>query len=156
MGVAGSGKTTIGRLLSNQLGWPFYDGDDFHPVANREKMAKGEPLTDKDRAPWLAALARLVVELDHAGRSAVVACSALKKSYRDTLEKNIADLRFVYLKGSYDLFHERLLARQEHFMKAKLLGSQFEILEEPADAVIIDARQEPDRIAARIRQVLNL
>ena len=85
MGVAGSGKTTTGSLLANKLKWPFYDGDDFHPAANREKMSKGEPLTDKDRAPWLEALAHLIAQLDQADQSAVVACSALKRSYRKVL-----------------------------------------------------------------------
>jgi gluconokinase len=100
--VAGSGKTTIGGLLARNLGWPFYDGDDFHPGANIKKMTKGEPLTDNERAPWLAALAHLIKELDQSDRSAVIACSALKQSYREILIDNAGSVQFVYLKANYN------------------------------------------------------
>ena len=96
MGVSGAGKTTVGRLLAHQLGWPFFDADDFHPQANRDKMHRGEPLTDADRSPWLDALHDLLAGLAREHRDAVVACSALKQSYRDRLEAGLPDLRFVY------------------------------------------------------------
>jgi gluconokinase len=156
MGVSGSGKSTIGRQLADELGWPFYDGDDFHPPANIEKMAHSIPLTDQDRAVWLAALAKLMRELAQAGRPGVIACSALKQSYRDTLQHGLADVRFVYLKGSYELILARLQAREGHYMKPEMLESQFEALEEPRQTWVIDVAQTPQAIVRQIRQELNL
>lgn len=156
IGVAGSGKTTIGRLLAADLGWPFFDGDDFHPRANIDKMRRGIPLTDADRNPWLDALNRLIRDIAGEGRNAVVACSALKRAYRDRLREGAADVRFVYLRGDALLIQRRLEARPDHFMKAGMLASQLGALEEPADALIVDAAEEPNAIVARIRRAFGL
>lgn len=152
MGVAGSGKTTVGQLLAQELGWPFYDGDDFHPPANVAKMQAGTPLTDADRADWLEALHRLITQRDGAGKSAIIACSALKQSYWQVL----GDVRIVYLKGDYERFRQRLQSRPGHFFKADLLPSQFATLEEPGDAITVDAEQEPASIVQAIRKTLKM
>ena len=151
MGVAGSGKTTIGRRLAERLGWPFYDGDDFHPPANIEKMSHGIPLNDDDRSNWLSALAALIREQLANGRSAVVACSALKQHYRDQLRIN-DQVRFVYLKGSYQVIWQRLQARSGHYMKAALLASQFATLEEPSDALTVSIEQPEEQVVEQIWQ----
>ena len=156
MGVSGSGKTTIGRLLAGELGWIFYDGDDFHPEANIEKMKRGIALSDNDREPWLAALQQLILNLIRNNQSAIIACSALKKSYRDILVKDKENVVFVYLKGNYDLIHKRLLERKGHFFDKKLLESQFETLEEPEGVLTIDTAQEPIVIVNKIRRELEL
>jgi len=152
MGVSGSGKTTIGRLLAERLGWPFYDGDDFHSPANIEKMRQGIPLTDEDRQSWLTALANLIRKQISTRQSAVIACSALKKQYRDKLMVDSETVRFVYLKGSYDLIWSRLENRPGHFMKAELLASQFNDLEEPVDALTADINLPPEQIVDLIIQ----
>lgn len=139
MGVSGSGKTAVGERVAEVLGIEFLDADAFHSEANRLKMASGAPLEDADRAPWLAALAAAIDERLSSGRSAVLACSALKQRYRDALNRSPAQVQFVYLKGSFALFHERLATRVGHYMKADMLESQFAALEEPTDAVVIDA-----------------
>jgi gluconokinase len=132
MGVSGSGKTTIGRMLAQDLGWPSYDGDDFHSPKNVAKMAAGAPLNDEDRAPWLETLAAFIRDKTQAGENGVLACSVLKKSYRDVLRKyDRKHIRFVYLKGSYEVILERMKRRGEHFMKPEMLKSQFATLEEP-------------------------
>ena len=154
MGVAGSGKTTIGQLLAADLGWPFYDGDDFHPPENINKMRNGWPLTDEDRRAWLAALRRLIDGLLHEHASAIIACSALKQAYRERLQGKDIDIRFVYLKGSYELIHQRLQARQGHFMQADLLASQYEALEEPGEALTVDIAAAPTAIIACIKKAL--
>jgi gluconokinase len=156
MGVSGSGKTTIGRLLAQGLGWPFYDGDDFHPPANVDKMRKGIPLTDDDRDAWLVTLRHHIDTLVHDHRSAVLACSALKQAYRDRLSGGQPEVHFVYLKGDYELIRQRLLARRGHFMPASLLKSQFQTLEEPADAPAIDIAQTPEAAVEQIRRVLGV
>ncbi len=156
MGVSGSGKTTIGLLLAQRLGWAFYDGDDFHPPANVEKMRSGVPLTDSDRESWLATLQQLIDDLLKNGRSAVLACSALKQSYRTRLQRHPEDVRFVYLKGDYALLHQRLTTRHEHFMPAGLLASQFATLEEPQEGLIIDIAQSPEAIINAITATLRL
>jgi gluconokinase len=155
MGVAGCGKTSVGKLLSESLGWRYFDADDFHPPANINKMANGIPLNDADRQPWLESLQRLITDNLDNHQSAVVACSALKQSYRNML---LVDERvlLVYLKGSYDLIAERLSARGEHYMNPDLLDSQFEALEEPLDALHVDIASSPDRIVETIREKLGV
>lgn len=155
MGVAGSGKTTVGRLLAGRLGWPFFDADDFHPPANVEKMSRGVPLTDADRAGWLAALADLLRRQTAEGGSVVLACSALKQRYRDRLRIETASVQFVYLKGSLALLQARLAARRDHFMKADMLASQFAALEEPRDALTVDVAASPDQIVDYLQQALS-
>lgn len=145
MGTTGSGKTTIGTLLAKRLGWKFADADDFHPPANVEKMKHGIPLNDSDRMPWLAALHNQILAWNAAHENAILACSALKQSYRDELRSG-ADVKFVYLKGDFELFSKRVLARKGHFAKQDLLASQFADLEEPADAITIDARKSPGKM----------
>ncbi len=131
MGVAGSGKSTIGRALADDIGADFLEGDKFHPAANIAKMSRGEPLTDEDRWPWLDRLADELARARSDGRSAVLASSALKRVYRDRLRRGAPDLRLVYLKGDKSVIGERLRARKNHFMPAGLLDSQFAALEEP-------------------------
>ncbi|HOA24902.1 MAG TPA: gluconokinase [Aggregatilineales bacterium] len=156
MGVSGSGKTTIGQMLAEQVGWPFYDGDSFHPPENIAKMRRGEPLTDADRDGWLAALSELAARLSETGQPALIACSALKHAYRERLREAGDDVRFVYLKGSYELIRTRLESRREHFFQPALLDSQFEALEEPSDAPTVDIQQPPEAIIQQIRQALGI
>jgi gluconokinase len=155
MGVSGSGKTTIGRLLAHQLGWRFVDADDYHPAANRAKISHGIPLTDEDRKVWLSALAGLIHGFLDRGQPAVLACSALKQSYLDQLNFDPDRIDFVYLKGSKNLIQRRLHRRSGHFMKADLLASQFEILEEPEEAIVMDIRMRPARIVDTILMALK-
>jgi gluconokinase len=155
MGTTASGKTTIGSLLAKRLGWEFVDADDFHPPANVEKMRHGIPLTDADREPWLKALHDKIVEWIAEDRNAVLACSALKQSYREELRAG-PEVKFVYLKGSYELFSQRVLARKGHFAKQDLLASQFATLEEPTDAITVDAAPSPKQIVSEVRRQLGL
>jgi gluconokinase len=155
MGPAGSGKTTVGELLAAQLGWEFVDGDSFHSPANIEKMAHGIPLDDNDRAPWLNAIRNAMLQWDAQRRNVVLACSALKRSYREQLQINSA-VKLVYLKGSYELLRQRLHSRHGHYATEQLLASQFADLEEPADAIIIDVSRPPEEIVAEIRKQLTL
>lgn len=154
MGVAGSGKTTIGRLLAERLACPFYDGDDFHPPANVAKMAAGTPLTDEDRAGWLEALAEVIRDGLARGESGVVACSALKERYREVLRVDAANMRFIYLRGSYEVIMQRMQSRQ-HFMKPSMLQSQFAALEEPAGVPWIDITLAPDEIVRSILEQIG-
>jgi gluconokinase len=156
MGVSGSGKTTIGRLLAQDLGWRFLEGDDYHPRNNVRKMQQGIPLEDKDRWPWLDALRELISEIVEREESAVIACSALKKAYRDRLRGNAVQVRFVYLRGSCDLIEQRVRERQGHFFQANLLRSQFEILEESEDIWHVDISHNPEVIVAAVREVVGL
>ena len=154
MGVSGCGKTTVGQALASQINCPFYDGDDFHPPENVAKMSHGIPLNDADRAPWLARLAALIERHLVEGETAVLACSALKKRYRDQLR--VSDrVRFIYLEGSFDLIWQRMRARPNHYMKADMLHSQFEALEPPAanEAATISIDQDVDTIVAQILQI---
>ena len=155
MGVAGSGKTTIGRLLAAELGWEFYDADDFHPPANVEKMRRGAPLDDEDRRPWLDALARVVREVLERGVGAVLACSALKERYRERLLID-GRVHLVYLKGSARLIRERLARRRGHFMKPGMLDSQLAALEEPAPETHFDITPDAPEVVAAIRARLRL
>jgi gluconokinase len=138
MGVAGSGKTTVGELLAQRLRWNFFDADAFHPTENITKMANGTPLNDADRAPWLAALHALISASLEENRPAVLACSALKESYRQQLLEGNEGVLIVYLKGTYDLIWSRIAQRKDHYMKPQMLRSQFEALEEPTNALILD------------------
>jgi len=155
MGVAGCGKSTIGFMLAHELGWGFYDADDFHSESNRMKMAQNIPLTDEDRADWLDSLRSLIGQNIQNEKSIVLACSALKKSYRDILMIN-EQVEFIYLRGTYEQIEARLLQRSGHFMSAKMLASQFDILEEPQDAVTIDITHTPREIISIIRKGLAL
>jgi gluconokinase len=156
IGVAGSGKTTVGRILAASLGCEFHDGDDLHPPSNREKMHRGIALTDEDRLPWLHALRDLVQRCLNENRCAIIACSALKQSYRDLLIVDPARVKLVYLKGSKELITQRLAHRAGHFFDPRLLQSQFDTLEEPADAIVVDISKTPEQIADEIRVRLDL
>lgn len=154
MGVSGSGKTTIGELLAEQLGIPFFDGDDFHPEANIKKMSEGRPLDDEDRQGWLNRLNELA--LQHTTSGAVIVCSALKDTYRTLLGKSLdGQHRFIYLKGSFDLINNRLAQRENHYMPKDLLRSQFETLVEPKDALTISIDQTPQKIVYEIIAALK-
>jgi gluconokinase len=131
MGVSGSGKSTIADRLAARLGWRYADGDTFHPASNIRKMSAGEPLTDADRAPWLKAIADEIDRVCEAGERAVIACSALKRAYRDVLVHDRDDVRIIYLEGTQDLIASRLSLRKDHFMPPRLLASQFKTLEPP-------------------------
>jgi gluconokinase len=155
MGVTGSGKTTIGRLLSKEPGWKFYDADDFHPPANVEKMKSGIPLNDDDRRPWLDALSHLVRDCLERCENAVLACSALKESYREFL---LVDerVKLIYLKGDYALIQKRLNERRGHYMNPRLLDSQFETLEEPEADLQVDISLSPEEIVKTIKSALGI
>ena len=157
MGVAGSGKSTVGKLLAHDLGWTFIEGDDFHPSANVEKMRRGVPLNDDDRGPWLDAIRKRLEQASQAGENVVLACSALKHKYQHYLSAyRPENVRFVYLSGSEEVIRQRLADRTGHFMNPALLESQFEDLEPPADAVRVDISQPPKAIAAEIRDKLGI
>ena len=152
MGVSGSGKTTIGRLLAERLGSVFADADDYHPLANKQKMAAGQPLNDQDRQPWLEELNRLLRSWFEAGKSGVLACSALKASYRATLQAGMpaGAVSFVLLDGSKELLAARLSERKHEFMSAKLLESQLATLEMPKDALRIVNDRSPEEVVSQI------
>jgi gluconokinase len=155
MGVSGSGKSTVGSLLASELGWAFGDADDHHTPENVEKMRRGTPLTDADREPWLEKLKALVSNWVKAGENAILACSALRQVYRDRLQVG-RQVHFVYLKGERGLLSERLLQRPNHYMKESMLQSQLTTLEEPVDAIIVDAGSTPSEIVREIRERLAL
>lgn len=155
MGVTGSGKTTVGTVLAQQLGWEFADADDFHSPANVAKMKAGIPLDDADRAPWLASLRQVIEQWIAKRQNVVLACSALKKDYRDELAVH-REVRFVYLKGSYDLIYQRLKLRHGHFASEKILAGQFADLQEPDDAFTVEIDQPVEEIVAEIRRGLDL
>jgi gluconokinase len=155
MGVSGAGKTTVGQLLASELGWDFVDGDDCHPAGNVEKMRNGVPLTDTDRAPWLDTLRALIAGWIAAGTNVVLACSALKQAYRDTLQVS-PEVQVVYLKGTPQLLRQRLRSRLGHFMTEQMLDTQLAALQEPEDALIINVDCSPAEIVAEIREKLSL
>lgn len=152
MGVSGAGKSTVGTLLAERLGWPFEDGDAFHPPQNVEKMRTGTPLTDEDRWPWLAAIAARIARARAEGTGVVIACSALKRAYRDVLRDGQADVRFLHLTGEPAVIMARQAARQGHYMPASLVASQFAALEPPeteADVIDLDVEPDPPAILAK-------
>ena len=154
MGVVGAGKTTIGTVLAQKLGWDFVDADNFHPAENVEKIRRGIPLTDADRVPWLTAMHAAIVQWNRTGQNVVLACSALKRSYRQELRAG--DVKFIYLKGSRELILQRLRARHGHFATESILDTQFRDLEEPEDALIVAIDPPPGQIAAEIIGRLGL
>jgi gluconokinase len=149
MGVTGSGKTTAGMLLAKRLGWEFADADDFHSAANKDKMHRGIPLTDADRWPWLDAIHENLAQVAAGKQNLVLACSALKRSYRERLSGGL-QLQFVYLRGSYELIRQRLIERKGHFADEHILAGQFADLEEPTDAIVVDITPQPEAIVEEI------
>jgi len=149
MGVSGSGKTTIGTMLADAVHCSFLEGDSLHSKESIEKMSHGLPLTDSDRAPWLAAIRAYILKFFNRGEDLVIVCSALKQQYRDFLAEGVP-ITWVYLKGSEELIRSRLKHRLRHFMKADMLPSQFEVLEEPSDAIVAEISSPPSAIVAQI------
>ena len=158
MGVSGTGKSTVGQAVAKALGWPFAEGDDYHPQTNVDKMAGGIPLTDADRWPWLRLLAGWVREQDEAGRSTVMTCSSLRRRYRDLLREGAPGVYFVHLVGASSLLLERMTDREGHFMPPELLESQLDTLE-PLEAdergVLIDVTNPPERIGRMVMAQLD-
>jgi gluconokinase len=155
MGVTGAGKTTVGRALGAALGWEFHDGDELHSEASKSKMHRGIALDDADRAPWLSAIRKLILAMLSEDRDGVIACSALKQAYRDEIVVDPNLVKVVYLKGSKEVIAERLRNRGGHFMNPDLLQSQFDTLEEPGDAIVIDVSMVPEAIVNAIRARLG-
>lgn len=156
MGVSGSGKTTVGQQLATDLGWLYADGDDFHSSKNIAKMSSGIPLTDEDRSVWLTLISQYIKEQIKSKQNAVISCSALKQQYRRQLQLAPELITFVYLKGSEALIKKRLQSRSDHFMNAELLASQFEALEEPEHALLVDIIHSPNQISATIQESFGL
>ena len=156
MGVTGSGKTTVGKLLAADLGWSYFDADDFHSEQNIEKMKSGMPLNDADRTPWLESLRELIRDCLTRDENAVLACSALKESYRREFLLLDERVKLVYLKGDYQMIRDRLAQRRGHYMDPNLLESQFETLEEPKECLRIDASSDPTVIVNIIRNDLGI
>lgn len=156
MGVAGSGKTTLGRQLATELGWSYHEADDFHSAANKDKMGRGIPLDDTDRAPWLAAIRAAMASSLAAGRPAVFTCSALKEKYRRILLDGMEGVALVHLSGDPALLLARIQGRAGHYMKPDMLASQLAILEAPADALTLDIARSPAELVAEIRRRLSL
>jgi len=156
IGVSGCGKTVVGQQLSMVLGWPFFDGDDFHPPENVAKMSSGIPLDDDDRLPWLATLQGLIARHLANGQSILLACSALKQKYRDQLAEGNPGTNVIHFKGDFDLIFERMQARSERYMKAEMLRSQFKALEEPTASLTVDIAQDVDAITEEIIARLGL
>lgn len=159
MGVASSGKTSLGERLAARLDWPFRDADSFHPPQNVAKMAGGTPLTDEDRKPWLAAIAAWIDDLRASGGNGIVTCSALKRAYRRVIVGDRADVALVYLKGSRELIGRRMAARQHHFMPPALLDSQFATLEEPGEEerpLVVSVEESKEAIVQEVVERLGL
>ncbi len=149
MGTTGAGKTTVGQMLAARLGWTFLDADNFHPAANIAKMSRGNPLTDADRQPWLENIHAELARLSAEGKNAVLACSALKQSYRDTLASGI-DLRIVYFRGTYEQMRQHIEGRRGHFAGEGILAGQFADLEEPSNALVLEASRNPEQLVSDI------
>ena len=156
IGVSGSGKTTVGKLLAQSLGWGFSDADEFHPKANIEKMSHGIPLSDADRMPWLQAMQRAIDNWLQEDQNMVLTCSALKEAYRQMLLRDKERVQLVYLKGSFELIKQRLEHRPHHYMKVDMLQSQFDTLQEPQEAIVVDITQSPEVIVQQIRTSLGI
>jgi len=154
MGVSGCGKTTIGRVLATYLGWVYIESDDYHSREDIQKMSCGIPLTDEDRWPWLTRLHNLMLEYEKKEQPVILACSALKESYRQLLAKDLKNVVFIYLKGDYDLIWERMQQRH-HFMKADMLKSQFAALEEPQKAIVVNIHETQDSIVQELVSKIN-
>jgi gluconokinase len=152
MGVSGTGKSTIGKLLSDRTDWDFYDADDFHSPANLEKLNRGIALTDSDRLPWLKELHQLIAHTLDEKQQGILACSALKAQYRQILQGESSQVIFIYLKGDYDCIQNRVQQRTGHFMNPSLLRSQFDTLEEPQNVLVIDIACNPEEI---VDEILN-
>ena len=154
-GVSGSGKSLIGQLLARKFQWPYFEGDDFHSLQNKKKMKLGVPLTDEDRLPWLEKLNEVAVSQTDTG--AVISCSALKEKYRAILRKGIpvSKICWVFLDGTYEIISKRMEQRKGHFMPTHLLQSQFDILEKPKEAIVIDVSETPETIVAMIQKELQ-
>ncbi|MEP2776450.1 MAG: gluconokinase [Luteolibacter sp.] len=161
MGISGTGKSTVGKLVSKRMNLPFYDGDDYHSAVNVAKMASGQPLNDEDRAGWLDSLCGLIREQNAAGKIPIVACSALKTAYRDKLRSAADELYFIHLSGSRELIEQRLVQRAkdtDHFMKATLLDSQLDALDDPgaeAGTLTLDVVKPPDVLSEKVFQYLQ-
>jgi gluconokinase len=153
MGVSGSGKSRVGKALASELGCAFFDADDFHPAANRDKMSRGIALTEEDRQPWLQAIAATLQKQD--SEPFVLACSALRESYRQQLRSACPNLQIIFLHGSRDLLEQRLQQRQNHFMPASLLDSQLATLEPPTDALMLNIAHSPEYLLAIIHSHLS-
>ena len=149
MGVTGSGKTTVGRMLAERLGWVYLDADDFHSPSNKEKMHQGIPLTEADRIPWLDAMHAALQAEAAQGKSVVLACSALRQEYRERLMAGL-DVKLIYLRGSRELIATRLAKRMNHFAGVPILDDQFAVLEEPHDAVVVDISETPEQMVDEI------
>ena len=150
MGVSGSGKTTVGEALAQNLGWDFFDADDFHPAENIAKMTKGIPLSDSDRAPWLTSLHQLLSATLKSNRHPILACSALKEKYRAQLLNDVEGVEIIYLKGTYELIWSRMSVREGHYMKPEMLRSQFAALEEPEDVLVLDVSMSVEDMIDKI------
>ncbi len=149
MGVTGSGKTTVGRMLAERLGWVYLDADDFHSPSNKEKMHQGIPLTEADRIPWLDAMHAALQAEAAQGKGVVLACSALRQEYRERLMAGL-DVKLIYLRGSRELIATRLAKRMNHFAGVPILDDQFAVLEEPHDAVVVDISETPEQMVDEI------
>ena len=152
MGVSGSGKTTVGQQLADDLGWKYYDGDDFHSLKNIAKMSVGTPLNDDDRSIWLSHIKQHIGKLVENHENAVFSCSALKQQYRRQLQNDSQAIKFVYLKGPRALIKKRLESRAGHFMSVDLITSQFEALEEPENVLVVNIKQSPKKISTVIQK----
>lgn len=155
MGIAASGKSTLGLALAKNLGWEFLEGDDYHPQVNIEKMSSGTPLNDEDRLPWLRSINQALCQLDKSGRNAVLACSALKQHYREILAQGIQQMRYVYLYGNPQLVRERIANRKGHFMPPELIDSQISTMEPPQNAIRVNIEQPVETQTEKVLQALG-